>query len=159
MTIESSGMSSLQLETAIDAGTAAVWSALTDNIGDWWPAEFYAGGEAGARSFMLEPTPGGRMLESWDGGGGVLWGTVVGIDPGTLLQVLGTVFPNWGGPSQWYGTWQLESSGDQTLLKFSESVVGRVTDAGTQEKDKGWRFLLAVMKAHIEGGPLPAWAD
>lgn len=35
-----------------------------------WPEEFYAGGEPEKRRYHLETKPGGRMYESWEGGGG-----------------------------------------------------------------------------------------
>ena len=159
MSIEDSKITSLQMEIEIDASQADVWTALTENIGQWWPAEFYAGGESGSRTFSLETVPGGRMMERWDGGGGVLWGTVICVDPDTQLQVIGSTFPGWGGPSQWFGTWELMPSGKKTLLKFSEHAIGRVSESGNKEKDKGWQFLWATLKSHVEGNAPPVWAD
>ncbi len=159
MDINNAEIAQFSLETVIDASPERVWAALTDDIGKWWPAEFYAGGVNGARNFVLETHPGGRMFEQWDNGGGVLWGTVICAEPNARLQVLGAVFPNWGGPTQWFGTWELESQDNGTLLKFSESDVGRVSDAGVAEKDKGWTFLWNSMKAFVEGGTPPVWQD
>ena len=159
MTIENSKISDLQMEVLICAPPHRVWTSLTENIGQWWPAEFYAGGDPESRNFTLEATPGGRMMETWEEGGGVLWGTVVGIEPNVRLQVLGSTFPPWGGPTQWFGTWELVASSDDTVLTFSESAIGRVSESGTKEKDKGWQFLWAVLKAHAEGKPAPAWVD
>ena len=100
------------------------------------------------------------MYESWDGGGGVLWGTVVTVAPTKQLQVMGTTFPNWGGPSHWFGTWDLESSGAGTLLKFTESTVGRVSDSQAAQKEKGWQFLFGdALKAYTEGKPRPEWKE
>lgn len=159
MSIYESKISSLQLETEIDADQTDVWKALTENIGEWWPAEFYAGGEPGSRRFSLETQPGGRMMESWGDGGGVLWGAVVCVEPNVRLQVIGATFPGWGGPSQWFGTWDLVSSGEKTLLKFTEHAIGRVAESGMDEKSKGWQFLWATLKSHVEGKAPPAWAD
>jgi uncharacterized protein YndB with AHSA1/START domain len=146
------------MEVRISRPVEAVWKALTDDIGAWWPDEFYAGGEPEKRSYHLEARPGGRMYEDWEGGGGVLWATVVAVTPAKQLQVMGTTFPNWGGPSIWFGTWDLESSGAATLLKFTESTVGRISDSLVTEKEKGWQFLFGEsLKAHIEGKPRPEW--
>ncbi len=149
----------ITMELDIEAPPAKVWQSLTEKIGDWWPAEFFAGGEAGQRQFTLEVRPGGRMFEQWDNGGGVLWGTVVSADPGVMLQVLGVTFPAWGGPQQWYGTWELESRGDGTRLKFSESTLGRISDANIADKDKGWSFLWQTLKAYAEDRDPPRWQD
>ncbi len=48
---------------SIAASTEAVWAALTDDIGLWWPEAFYAGGEEGARSYHREGTP----PPTWEG--------------------------------------------------------------------------------------------
>lgn len=157
MVYQAAEIAQINMELDIHSPPTRVWKALTENIGDWWPAEFFAGGEPAERSFILEAWPGGRMYENWDSGGGVLWGTVFCIDPNVRLQVLGAVFPNWGGPTQWYGTWELKSQENGTTLKFSESTVGRISDAGVAEKDKGWKFLWQALKAHVEGTPSPLW--
>ena len=123
----------IDMELDINCPPDQLWAALTENIGQWWPADFYAGGEDGKRRFSLEAQPGGRMFETWDNGGGVLWGTVVCVDPNVRLQVLGSLFPNWGGPTSWYGTWELTPNGDGTTLRFSESAIGKISDAGAAE--------------------------
>ncbi len=82
------------MEVRITGSVEAVWKALTDDIGAWWPETFFAGGEPEKRRYYLEPEPGGRMYETWEGGGGILWATVVAMDPAKLLQVSGTTFPN-----------------------------------------------------------------
>ena len=157
MTIENANMASLTMEIEISASADKVWSALTTDIGKWWPADFYAGGSDGARTFVLEASPGGRMYEDWKNGG-VLWGTVVGVNPGKQLQITGSVFPSFGGPTQWYGTWDLkENTTNSTILTFSEVGMGRVSDKGTEEKVKGWGYLWGCMHAFIDGRAAPAW--
>ena len=151
MTIKTAEIARVATSTVIDAGPEAIWSALTEEIGNWWPSDFYAGGVDGQRQFFLEAHPGGRMYEQWDGGGGVLWGTVVCVDPGVRLQVLGSLFPNWGGPSEWFGTWELQPEAGRTQLAFSEESVGSVSASGLTEKEKGWVFLFDALKAYAEG--------
>lgn len=148
------------VEVEIKAPPEKVWKELTEGIGAWWPAEFYGGGEAGKRSYHMELNPGGRMYESWDGGGGLLWGHVVLVDPGKKLQVLGSSFPEWGGPSQWFGTWDISANADGSTLRFSESTIGKVGSGYADEKEKGWIYLFGgVLKAHVEGKPIPEWVD
>lgn len=159
MSNNESKISSLEMEIEIEATVTEVWAALTEKIGEWWPAEFYAGGESGSRTFSIEMKPGGRMMESWQDGGGVLWGTVIGLEPNSQLQVQGSTFPAWGGPTQWFGTWNLVSSGEKTLLKFSEHAIGRVSESGMADKDKGWQFLWNNLKSHVERKTPPKWTD
>lgn len=159
MNIEPSNIGNVSMEITIEASAAKVWQTLTAHIGEWWPDDFYAGGSAGNRNFLLETEPGGRMYESWNEGGGTLWGTVVTADPGKSLQIVGNQFPNWGGPIQWYGTWTLEENEGMTKLKFDEAAVGNITAGTMREKDQGWQYLWASLKAHSEGKPAPSWPD
>ncbi|MGB5345860.1 MAG: SRPBCC domain-containing protein [Woeseia sp.] len=159
MTDDVAKISALRLEISIAAPPAAVWQSLTTDIGAWWPAEFYAGGVEGKRTFRLEAKPGGHMREDWQDGGGVLWATVVMVEPRVRLQVIGYAFPGWGGPSQWFGNWELRANGTGTRLKFQEHAIGRVSGSLLEEKEKGWRFLWDVMKARLEGTRAPVWSD
>ena len=148
------------MEIRITGATGDVWKALTNDIGAWWPQEFYAGGEPGKRHYYLEAKPGGRMYEAWEGGGGLLWATVVSVEPAKRLQVAGTTFPNWGGPAIVFCSFELETDGAVTILKFSESTVGRISDSHEAEKEKGWRFLFGgALKAYVEGTPAPEWQE
>jgi len=157
--IEIARYASIRIELEISGSVDAVWKALTENIGEWWPDEFYAGGTAGARTFEIEQHPGGRMFETWGEGGGLVWGNVATVEPNKRLQIVGHIFPNWGGPVQCYNTWELEQDGNITHVKFDESSVGRITEDGTKEKDKGWRFLIQSLKAHVEKSKPPAWKE
>jgi len=70
------------------------------------------------------------------------------------------VFPNWGGPSIWFGSWELKADGAVTILSFSESTVGRVSDSYVAEKEKGWNFLFGgALKPYVEGTPAPEWPE
>ena len=147
----------VRLEIHIAASTEATWRALTDGIGEWWPAEFYIGGEAGKRSYHLEAKPGGRMYEEWEDGGGLLWGQVFTVIPQKMLQVVGHTFPQWGGPTLLFGTWSLEETEAGTTLRFEDDTLGVSSDADTAEKQKGWVYLMGTLKAHIEGTTPPVW--
>ncbi len=148
----------VSMETHIKASPATVWQALTDDAGKWWPAEFFIGGEEGKRSYHIEAVPGGRVYEEWEGGGGLLWGQVCHSVPEQLLQTVGYMFPEWGGPSISFMTWRLTASDNGCTLHFSEGAIGKMPDQWTAEKEKGWKFLLdGVMKAYIEGTEPPKW--
>lgn len=148
----------IELETRIAASPETVWQALTENAGEWWPPEFYIGGEEGKRSYHLEAFPGGRVYEEWDDGGGLLWGQVCNAVPAQLLQVIGYTFPEWGGPSIMFGTWKLTATDDGCILHFTEHTLGRTPEHYVAEKMKGWTFLMdGVLKAYIEGTEPPRW--
>ena len=149
----------LTVQVDIDASPERVWDGLTQSIGDWWPAEFYSGGESDSRTMQLELLPGGRMVETWDDGGGTLWATIVSFTPAESLQVVGYLFPGWGGPAQWYGTWRLEKVRSRTRLTFEESTVGPVTEQAQGQKGEGCQFLSVCLKAFVENKPAPDWPE
>lgn len=159
-TTEAASVFESHLEIRIEGTPTAVWKALTDDIGAWWPDAFFAGGHGSERTYHLEAEVGGRMYESWADGGGLLWGTIVTVEPEKKLQGVGHTFPEWGGPSTMLVTWILEADGDGTLLRFSESTIGRIPEGYGADKEKGWGFLFeGALKAHVEGKPAPTWED
>jgi len=148
------------VETVIAARPETVWRALTEDIGAWWPAAFFTGGDEATRRFLLEAQPGGRMFEDWGDDQGLLWAIVNTVQRPSLLQIWGMAFPGWGGPGASLGSFHLEADGDRTRLRFTESTFGKVTEAHLQEKEKGWTFLFDLaLKAHVEGRPQPVWQD
>lgn len=154
------GLGDLVVEATIDADRAAVWQALTVRIHEWWPAEFYSGGDEATRRMTFDARPGGHLAEHWDGDDGGVWATVQFVERNARLEVLGTMFPRFGGPSLWFGAWELEAAGDATRLRFTEHALGRVAEKYQGDKLKGWRFLFAdALKAFVEGGPPPEWRD
>jgi len=157
MTEQVANIATLKVKIEINAAPEEVWKGLTEDIGKWWPAEFYTGGDASSRNMEVELTPGGRMFESWDTGGGTLWGNVISFEPNKLLHILGHQFPNWGGPSQWYGTWSLERAGNKTSLSYSEATLGKISADGIEQKDSGWMFLFKCLQAFVENKPAPSW--
>lgn len=162
MSFETAKIGDLVVESVIDTDPESVWKALTEDIGEWWPTPFYTGGEPETRTFRLEAEPGGRMAEEWGDGTGILWGTVLTVDPHRHLEVVGHASPRWGGPSTWIGTWSLEPEagpdGERVRLRFRESSFGRVSDEYVADKEKGWGYLFAgVLKAYLEGTEPPVW--
>ena len=160
MEIANAHYTTLHVETRIAADPATVWRALTDEMGQWWPDAFYTGGSAHGRTLRLDSRPGGAMIEDWGDGQGLMWGQVVTVDRPRKLEVIGYAFPQWGGPSTWLGTWDLQADGNATVVRFSESAVGRITEEYGADKEKGWRFLFdGALKAYVEGTEPPVWQD
>ena len=107
----------------IDATPAAVWQAITEDIGQWWPSMFYCGsGAAGGQGkFLLEARPGGRMWEDHGDGDGLLWATIVNVVKHKTLEFTGSIGAAWGGPCTWIGGYSLEEVDGKTKLRFAES--------------------------------------
>lgn len=158
MSVESQPMDVVEVvtEVRIAAPRDTVWSVLTQDPAPWWHPAYFTdprGPERGA--FHLEARLGGRMYEDWGDGQGLVWGTVIGLDRGRFLQVVGDSSPAWGGPSRNFQTFRLEDDGRGTKLRFEHVVYGRVSEATARSLDEGWRFLFEHgLKRWCETGSL-----
>ncbi len=144
------GIVQVELEVRIEAPAERVWQALVDEIGRWWPRDFYAGP---AKSFRLEPRLGGRMYEDWGNGAGATWYAVTEIDPGRSLGLSGTLPAAFGGPAISLLRLVLRPEGEATVLELTDSEFRRATEKAHASLDEGWRQLFEVaFKRYAEGG-------
>ncbi len=142
------------LELRLRATVQDVWRALTDDIGRWWPDAFYMCEGPGPREITLDARPGGQMREDAGGGNGMIWGTVIHVQHGAVLELSGS----YGSPLTWVTSYNLSADGTTTTLRFCERMFGRVTDGELRSKDHGWRFLYdGCMRAYLEGIQPPEW--
>ncbi len=149
------GVIHLQVEVEIRATPEAVWTALTDDIGRWWHPAFYTGGKVG--DMRLESILGGRMVEEWGEGEGLVWGVVNGLERGRRLEVVNDTSRAWGGPSRGHFSWTLEDAGEGTVVRFEQSQFGVVSEQTASSLDSGWSFLFErCLKPWIEEGQDPA---
>tara|TARA_R110002072_G_scaffold25443_6_gene85238 strand:- start:206004 stop:206516 length:513 start_codon:yes stop_codon:yes gene_type:complete len=144
------------LEVDLKATPQQVWDALTDDIGRWWPGPFFMCVGPGPRRMSLDARPGGHMHEDAGGGNGMIWGTVIHVQKGKVLELSGS----YGSPLTWLGKYELLAHENGTKLRFTEACFGHVTEAEMASKDHGWRYLYdGCMRAHLEGSEPPEWQD
>lgn len=149
-TVGTLGIVQVELEIRIDAPAERVWQALVEEIGRWWPQDFYAGP---AKSFVLEPHLGGKMYEDWGNGAGATWYTVVEIQPGRSLGLSGTMPAAFGGPALSLLRLVLRPEGEATVLELTDSELRRPTEKAHASLDEGWRLLFEqAFKKYVEGG-------
>jgi uncharacterized protein YndB with AHSA1/START domain len=102
------------------AGTpAAVFAALTKDIGGWWGHPFVT---ARATSLALDPRLGGLFTERWDNGGQVI-ASVTGWAQDERLQLTGSFHM---GAGVGVAVFDLTESAAGTLLRFSFRAIGMV---------------------------------
>ena len=87
----------VNLKIPIAAPQAAVWKALVNETGLWWPKDFHT--SARTKRFVIEPKLGGRAYEDAGKGEGLIWYSVVGVERPDLLLLAGSLFPPYGGPA------------------------------------------------------------
>ncbi len=144
----------IQMEIPIQASREKVWEALTQNIVDWWPRDFYVGAQP--KGFVLEDRVGGRVFEDWGDGQGLLWATIVVLDRGRQLTWAGDLSPEFGGPARTITTYRLVEKGEETLLQFRDSPYGKLSPSTQSALAEGWRGLLeGCLKPFVENGKHP----
>lgn len=151
MSVIPAHLGQIDLTIPIEASTQRIWKALVDESTDWWNRDFLVG--PGAKGFYIEPKVGGRVYEDWGEGTGTLWYTVTGVRTGEYLELVGHVFPGFGGPITSMLRLSLTASGSGTLLKLTDGLLGRLTDEKVQMITDGWRQLFEIgFKQYVEDG-------
>jgi uncharacterized protein YndB with AHSA1/START domain len=143
------GVVTIDLEIPIRATRERVWSGLTEHPQRWWPADHRVLGPGGR--MRLEVRPGGRFYEEDDAGGGLLWYTVLAVEPLASLTLVGHLAPPWGGPATSLLRLELEARGAETLLRVKDSIFGAVDEGFRASTHDGWRSILADgLARHVE---------
>ena len=147
--IKVTGSIQVDLQIQVKRPRDTVWTSLIDETTAWWPVEYYA--TTNPLRMVFEPIPGGRLYEEAENGAGLLWYTVIAIEPPTSITLAGHIAPPFGGPATSLLRVDLESTTDSTtLLRVSDSVFGCV-DADTEQRiAEGWRTLFGNAKTYIE---------
>ena len=140
----------IDLEIPIAASPALVWTALTRDVGKWWPISFCAD-KTRAKSFHWEMRLGGRMYEDWGDGDGWIWWTICKLD---AVNHLIAASGNMGGGGMLSEVWfSLHPRQDQTLLRIKEVISGEIDDPAPLIKGQidGWNELFGgAFKPYVE---------
>jgi len=135
----------IEAQITIEAGVEAVWSALTDGIGEWWDHSFTDKPYA----IVLEPVIGGRFYEQFDeSGAGALYATVTYVEPRRILRTSGSM--GMPGARQYVKTWRLEPSEGRTVVRTTASLLGDIDEDTRGSYRDGGQHLLESLKCHVE---------
>jgi hypothetical protein len=115
----------------------------------WWPKDFYT--VATTKGFILEPRLGGRVYEDWGDGAGLLWFTVIGINPPVSLTLLGHLTPTFGGPAMTMLELTLENVGETAVLHVMETMSGRAEQGSEATLREGWVTIFdGGLRGYVE---------
>jgi len=130
----------IELETLVAASPAKVWQTITERPNEWWVSDMRC--VSADSTVTLDARAGGSLAETSPDGASLLWFTVISVEPGRSLNLSGMVAPPFGGPYQGCLLIQLEEVDGGTLVKFTNSMFGRIDEAALPHIDSGWRLLL-----------------
>jgi len=138
------------IDIALDleiAGTpAAVFAALTKDVGGWWGHPFVT---ARAASLALDTRLGGLFTERWDNGGQVI-ASVTGWAQDEHLALTGSFHL---GVGIGVAAFDLTESDAGTLLRFSFRAIGVVDAEVADAMTRGWTELVGTrLKRLVESG-------
>ena len=125
---------------------AAVFAALTKDVGGWWGHPFVT---ARATALALDPRLGGLFTERWDNGGQVI-ASVSGWAQDEHLELTG---PFHMGVGVGVAAFDLTGSGASTLLRFSFRAIGVMDAEVAGAMSRGWAELVGTrLKTLVETG-------
>jgi DNA-binding transcriptional ArsR family regulator len=139
----------IQLEAELPASRDSVFRALTDEIDGWWSYRI-----AADSTMRLESNVGGRLYESFEGGGGALYAFITYVKIGEELHLKGSMGLVEEGGDNIIHIKLRSLSADKTLLKLSHHFVGRVSVVTVDTFKRSWvelltHYLAAFLKSGI----------
>lgn len=126
-----------------------VWRTMFDQPANWWPKDFNA--LSGSR-MQFEERLGGRLCETTGAGGGLVWYTVMALEPGRSVDLVGHLTAKFGGPTTSLLRLELEPHGaGGTTFTLTDALHGRVGPGMAANVEAGWRALFeAGLGAYAE---------
>jgi DNA-binding transcriptional ArsR family regulator/uncharacterized protein YndB with AHSA1/START domain len=132
------------LDIDITGPPAAVFAALTKDVGGWWGHPFVT---ARATSLALDPQLGGLFTERWENGGQVI-ASVTGWAQDEHLRLTGSFHM---GVGIGVATFDLAESDGGTLLRFSFRAVGLLDAETAGAMSRAWAELVGTrLKGLVE---------
>ena len=127
----------IALDIDIAGPPAAVFAALSKDIGGWWGHPFVT---ARATSLALDPCLGGLFTERWDNGGQVI-ASVTGWAQDEHLALTGSFHR---GAGVGVAAFDLTESAAGTLLRFSFRAIGVVDAEVAGAMSRAWAELVGT---------------
>jgi DNA-binding transcriptional ArsR family regulator/uncharacterized protein YndB with AHSA1/START domain len=137
----------MALDIEIAATPAAVFTAMTKDVGGWWGHPFVTDR---AISLALDPRLGGLFTERWGNGGGQVIASVTGWASDEHLALTGSFHM---GAGVGVAVFDLTESGSGTTVRFTFRAIGVVDGEMAEAMARGWAELASTrLKALVETG-------
>lgn len=142
----------IALDWTLAAARPQAWQCLTTEVQVWWPASHRAGPPDAVMS--LDARLGGTLTERAANGGGVEWYRIIALDPGQSIDLAGQLATRYGGPATSLLHLALEDGPTKhtTVLRLTDSIVGRIGPEMHQSVSSGWQAILGGAVAHLQRG-------
>lgn len=138
----------VSVELTINASRETVWKALTEETAKWWTKDFYTSSKT--KRFVIEPKLGGLMYEDAGNNEGLVWAIVLGVNAPESILLKGHLAPSFGGPAVSFLEIKLETDGDSTIFKLTDSIFGSISEKLQAELTEGWEMVYKGLKSYCE---------
>ncbi len=121
-----------------------VWEAFVHHFADWWPVMTHSLSRDPRTCCVLEPTPGGAVLEVTPAGEHQAWGRVLEMDEGRF-RLLFTWHPGREPDSAQWVQVEIHSTAEGCLLSLTHGgweALGEIAPLLRQEYRRGWPEVL-----------------
>lgn len=125
---------------SIEAPRQRVWQALTKEIDDWWPREWYANSQS--KKISLDARLGGLLFEQAKRGEGWVWATIIALEAPNNLQFKGHLTPAFGGPALSFIDIKLDQWGNTTKVALDDTIMGDISSSLEDARTDIWRGIL-----------------
>lgn len=136
------GIVDVALEWPVSVSVQRLWEALFQSPQTWWPADHRAGPAGSVMTF--EPKIGGHLKEATAEGAGLIWYSVIALEPLRSVDLAGHLATRYGGPAT--SLLHIEVVPGQadgtSILKLSDSVYGRIGPNLKASLTSGWQAIV-----------------
>ncbi len=133
----------VQQEIRVRASLQVTFDALLEQLG---PASEMHDGTP--MPLKLEPWPGGRWFRDLGNGNGHFWATVQSFKSPTLIEFTGPMFMSY--PVVNHVIYRLSEQDGETLIKFSHSAFGLISDEHKSGVVTGWNYIHDQVRKRAE---------
>jgi DNA-binding transcriptional ArsR family regulator len=141
----------IALDWDVRAPVQRVWKLLFESPQAWWPSDYRAGPEGSV--MVMDERVGGSLREERPDGGGLVWYSVIALDPMRSLDLSGHLASRYGGPATSLLHLELSPGRDEgtTALKLTDSAFGKLGPGFKTSASEGWQAIFGTgFKAFAE---------
>lgn len=139
---ESAVVAEIALDWTILAPLTRVWNAIFNSPQDWWPASHRVlGGDA---RMQFSPELGAGLRETNAVGSGVEWYRIYAIEHLRSIDLRGELASRYGSPgvSLLHIALEADQTGEQTVLRLTDTLIGKVTGEFRAATAEGWQAII-----------------
>ncbi len=135
-------MNSFEVSVVVDHDKAHAWEFYFNQINSWWSTDFHTSPRT--KRFAVDTFIGGYAYEDYGEGGGLVWGTVIGVDYTNWLLIQGHLSRDFGGPVITLEKFMFDESQNQTKVTYFCDFIGNIPAKNVLSLKKGWEKIILV---------------